>query len=299
MKSEIPFKQYYSDKLQQIETYLEKSIPSIPKQVSILEKSMEYSLLAGGKRVRPILLLTTIESKQMDSDFALPIACSVEYIHTYSLIHDDLPCMDDDEMRRGKPTNHIKFGEDIALLAGDALLTHCFNIISSVDSQNVPAKNIVKIIQLLSAKAGIFGMVSGQVADISDKSNCNPQEFLEFIHTKKTGALITASIQIGAILAGFDDNAYTSITDFGEEIGKCFQIQDDILDETGNKDILGKTPGSDQRNKTLTYPSVYGLDKSYQLANQSYKKAINYLDKTGLDVARLKQLADFILKRNH
>ncbi len=299
MNHNVLFNEYYSQKLKLFEDYLKKSFPPLPSEVENLATAMKYSLLAGGKRLRPILLLTTVECAGVNSDFALPFAGAIEYIHTYSLIHDDLPCMDDDELRRGIPTNHIKFGEDIALLAGDALLTHSFCLISEQTQDTVSAETVLKIINILAGKAGVYGMVSGQVADIGGTVNTTPQKALDFIHTNKTGALILSSIQIGALLAGLDSHKFQSLTDFGKQIGKCFQIQDDILDETGKKELLGKTPGSDQRNQTLTYPSVFGLEKSYELANQCYEKAIAALDQSELKTARLKELARFVLKRDH
>ncbi len=298
MNHNLSFNEYYSQKIGLFEKYLKESFPPLPSLVNVLADAMKYSLLAGGKRLRPVLLLTTIECAEINSDFALPFAGAIEYIHTYSLIHDDLPCMDNDELRRGVPTNHIKFGEDIALLAGDALLTHCFYLISAQTQDKVSADTILKIIHILSEKAGVYGMVSGQVADI-DSTLETSQKALDFIHTNKTGALIVSSIQIGALLANLDNSQYQSLTDFGEQIGKCFQIQDDILDETGEKELLGKTPGSDKRNETLTYPSVFGLEKSYELANHCYDKAIESLDQSGLKTDRLKELAGFILKRDH
>ncbi len=297
---ELPFIQYYAEKLERFEPHLKESFPRLPAPVSFLEESMTYSLFAGGKRIRPILLLITAECTGKDSDYALPFACALEYIHTYSLIHDDLPCMDNDDLRRGQPTNHIEFGDDIALLAGDALLTHCFCLISSPQLlDDVSAATVVRIINILAEKAGVFGMVAGQVADVGNIVYSNPKETLDFIHAHKTGALITAATQIGALLAQVELDAFQKLTKFGEEIGRCFQIQDDILDETGCEKRLGKSPGSDKKNETVTFPSVYGLDKSYELANQSYEKALANLSQTGLNTTRLKELASYILKRDH
>ena len=293
------FKKYYSIQLGKFESYLKNSFPKVPNHVSILEESAKYSLLGGGKRIRPILLLTVIESCGQNSDFGLPFAAAIEYIHTYSLIHDDLPSIDDDKLRRGKPTNHMQFGEAIALLAGDALLTHSFYLISSVCSSEITGDAIQRIVKILSGNAGIFGMVSGQVADITEHPESDPKETLQFIHSHKTGALITASIQIGAVLAHLDDNTFKKLTHFGEEIGKCFQIQDDILDITGTKEKLGKNPGTDEKNQTLTYPSLYGLESSKKLANDSYQSAISNLDKLEINTAMLRCLADFILNRQH
>jgi len=294
------FTDYYQEKVAQFETYLAATFPDIPQPVAILEESMRYSLFAGGKRLRPVLLITTIECTGKNADFALPLACAIEYIHTYSLIHDDLPCMDDDELRRGQPTNHIKYGENIALLAGDALLTHCFALMSSPALlEHTSAATILNAIHILSNNAGVFGMVSGQVADIHKQATLAPQDALSFIHTHKTGALITAAIQIGARLADINDADFKHLTGFGTEIGKCFQIQDDILDVTGSQERLGKSPGTDQKNQTLTYPHVYGLETSKQLANECYETALHHLEETGLETIRLKELANFVLKRDH
>lgn len=243
------------------------------------------------------MLLSVVEAAGLDSAFALPFAGAIEYIHTYSLIHDDLPCMDDDALRRGLPTNHKKFGDDIALLAGDALLTHSFYLIGSVCDNEVPADSIRRITKILSGRAGIYGMVAGQVADVIGLDTLPPQDALQFIHSNKTGALITVSIQIGAILTRVDENVYKALTGFGEEIGKCFQIRDDILDEIGNKEDLGKMPGTDKKNKTLTYPSIYGLEKSKKLAEESYQKAISHLEQSRLNIGFLFQLASFIMNR--
>ncbi|MBT4088549.1 MAG: polyprenyl synthetase family protein, partial [Deltaproteobacteria bacterium] len=212
----------------------------------------------------------------------------------------DLPCMDDDDLRRGQLTNHIKYGENIALLAGDALLTHCFALMSSPTLlEQTSATTILKSIHILSKNAGVFGMVSGQVADIQRQEALAPQDALSFIHTHKTGALITAAIQIGALLADINEAGFAQLTGFGTEIGKCFQIQDDILDVTGSQERLGKSPGTDQKNQTLTYPQVFGLEKSKQLANLCYENALNHLEKTQLDTVRLRELANFVLKRDH
>jgi geranylgeranyl diphosphate synthase, type II len=299
MTSSASFKEYYARKLELFENHLKQTFPKLPVEVKNLEESMRYSLFAGGKRLRPVLIMTTAESGGLDPEIVLPFACAAEYIHTYSLIHDDLPCMDDDQLRRGKPTNHIQFGEAIALLAGDALLTHSFSLVTSASSSLIDERNQLRIINILAEKAGVFGMVSGQVADING-SECNDQSgMLNFIHRHKTGALITACVQIGALLADYQENKLQLLTRFGEEIGKCFQIQDDILDETGDKSKLGKNPGTDIKNDTLTYPRIYGLEQSKKLADQSYQKAIESLDGIGEDVTRLRQLAGFILKRDH
>ncbi|PCI28420.1 MAG: hypothetical protein COB67_06465 [SAR324 cluster bacterium] len=296
----IHFKEFYSQKLSLFEKHLKDSFPEVPLPVAILEEAMKYSLFAGGKRIRPILLLTTLECAGKPPTIGLPFACALEYIHTYSLIHDDLPCMDDDHLRRGLPTSHIKFGEDIALLAGDALLTHSFSLLSGgVAQKHVRPDILIKIIHLLSNQAGLFGMITGQVGDIKKVQCSSPQESLDFIHRNKTGALITASIQIGALLAGVNEQSYQHLEKFGQEIGKCFQIQDDILDEVGNEEELGKPTGSDSKNEKLTYPSVFGLSESQRLATESFNQAIFSLEQSGLQTNRLKEIAEYILNRIH
>ncbi|MCP4294450.1 MAG: polyprenyl synthetase family protein [Proteobacteria bacterium] len=292
------FENYYQNKLEFFESYLSKNFPKIPEEATLLEEAMRYSLFAGGKRIRPILLLATLEAADKNCALGLPHACALEYIHTYSLIHDDLPCMDNDDLRRGQATNHVKYGEDIALLAGDALLTHSFALISDQNLVGpVPSDIMLTIIQLVSQKAGIYGMVSGQTADIIKYQQPTPIEAVNFIHRNKTGALITLSIQIGAILAGLDKTTLGHLIDFGDEIGKCFQIQDDILDETGSSESIGKTPGSDSKNEKLTYPSIVGLEKSYEYANESLKKALDSLKQTGLKDKRLEEIAKYIVHR--
>ena len=295
------FKTYYQERLDIFEEYLISSFPDVPQEVSVLAEAMKYSLLAGGKRIRPIFLLATLEAAGRDFRLGLSAACALEYIHTYSLIHDDLPCMDDDNLRRGLPTSHLKFGEDIALLAGDALLTHAFYLLSAPEFTTLFAPyKILKIIQLLTGKAGIHGMISGQTADIIKYQGESPLKSIDFIHQYKTGALITASIQIGAILADVNRSVYEHLTDFGDRIGKCFQIKDDILDKIGDVKNIGKTPGSDDKNDKLTYPSIVGLKRSEQYTVESLNRAISSLQKTGLEeTTRLQQIAEYIINRDH
>lgn len=293
------FKSYFNQKLEKFENYLETSFPALPEPVKSLEESMRYSLFAGGKRIRPVLTMMTTECCGKDETIALPFASALEYIHTYSLIHDDLPCMDDDDLRRGRPTNHIKYGEAMALLAGDALLTHAFALISDLKLTSELASDILlKIINLIAEKAGIFGMVTGQVADISDPFFEESAESLDFTHRHKTGALISSAVQIGALIGEASAEDYQRLTGFGAELGKCFQIQDDILDEIGDQKAMGKTPGSDDKNETLTYPKAFGLEKSIELARQSFDTAVQYLDKTPFATDRLRQLAEYILNRD-
>lgn len=292
------FKTFYSEKLERFERYLQGNLPQLPKQVQRLNDSMTYSLMAGGKRLRPILMMTAYECFQSDASPVYPFATAIEYIHTYSLIHDDLPCMDDDALRRGQPTNHIKFGEDTALLAGDGLLTQAFYL-TSTHQNYFSAEAQLKSIEVLSNAAGLKGMVVGQAADISPPGCIAPEALIQYIHSNKTGALITASLEIAAILGGATPEEKKSLIQFGKEIGTCFQIQDDILDEVGDEEKIGKPIGSDKENNKLTYPSIFGLEKAKVLADKSYQMAINSLKSLERDTSKLEALANFILKRDH
>lgn len=287
-------------KIDQINLYLETILPDLPEYSNVLHESMKYSLLAGGKRLRPLLMITTYETFQKPSDTVFPFAVAIELIHTYSLIHDDLPCMDNDELRRGKPTNHIVFGENVALLAGDALLTQAFEIISDPKHpSHFKTESLLQVIHCLSKQIGMQGMIGGQFVDINNDHLQKDEVILDFIHQNKTSALIIAAVQIGGILAEIDSNSLNALISFAKNIGTCFQIQDDILDETANIDSLGKTIGSDKKNQKLTYPSFHGLEASKKLAEKTYYKAISYLKKINQDTSMLEELANFIIQRNY
>jgi len=282
------------------ETYFEQAFPALAPQITGLEESVRYSLMAGGKRLRPILLLAVIKAAGKPTGPAMPFAAAVEFIHTYSLIHDDLPCMDDDDLRRGKPTNHKVYGEDIALLAGDSLLSEAFVLLSDPKrTEDYTPATLLKVVHCLSLKAGNQGMVAGQAADIKADQSTGDLELLEYIHHHKTGQLITAALEIGGLLAGLPEDKLGHLVLFGHRLGQCFQIQDDILDLTGDEAQIGKPVGSDQRNKKLTYPSLSGLEASKKLAEQAYHQAVTHLEASGLKTDELKPLADFILKRDH
>ncbi|MGK0288965.1 MAG: geranylgeranyl diphosphate synthase type II [bacterium] len=296
----IPFKTYLSTLVNQFENYLTETIPQLPSYTKVLQEGMEYALLSGGKRLRPILLLTTMDIMNHDASHGYPFAKAMEYIHCYSLVHDDLPCMDDDDLRRGMPTTHIKFGEDMAVLVGDALLTHAFQSIS--DSKlldQFSAETILKANFALASGSGIYGMVAGQCADIKADHSQTDSEMLSFIHHHKTGSLISTAIELGGILSNATNEELLALKEFGDNIGKSFQIRDDILDEIGNEEQLGKPVGSDQKNEKLTYPAIYGLEKSKLLAQEHYDKSMEGLKKLPYQTDRLKELADYIVKRNH
>lgn len=238
-------------------------------------EAMAYSLFAGGKRLRPVIMLMTARMCGKDPQICLPFACALEMIHTYSLIHDDLPSMDNDDLRRGKPTNHKVFGEAMAILAGDALLNKAFEVVSGYSCEQVSEKQVLKAISCLAASSGTEGMIGGQVVDIESRNE--DMELLKYLHSLKTGALIRAAGVIGAILSGATDEELSAIDSFCLNLGIAFQIQDDILDAYGNQDELGKPIGSDAENGKSTYITLCGYDKSVELAESYTKKALDSL----------------------
>jgi geranylgeranyl diphosphate synthase type II len=273
-----------------------------------IEKSMRYSLMAGGKRLRPVLVMAAAECLGLPGRKVIKTACALEMIHTYSLIHDDLPAMDDDDLRRGKPTNHKVFGEAIAVLAGDGLLTLAFEAAADNARQlklNGPA--VAELISVIAAGSGTRGMVGGQVADLDAEGFPNKaltngrkaqaKRLLEYIHTHKTAALITASLEAGAVLAGGRAADRKALREYGRAIGLAFQIADDILDRVGDKKKLGKK-GSDLANNKLTYPRLYGLEGSRQLAEKWTQRAHRALKRFGKRAAPLHDLADYIISRD-
>lgn len=254
-----------------------------------LREAAAYSLFAGGKRLRPALVLGAAEIVSGDSAVALPAACAIEMIHTYSLIHDDLPAMDNDVLRRGRPTSHIQFGEALAILAGDALLTMAFDICAETGRADVVAE--------LARAAGAAGMVGGQVIDLQSENQQLTLDELRRLHACKTGALIRVSVRMGAMLAGASSEALASLTAYGEHIGLAFQIADDILDVVGDTKTLGKTVGSDAAHHKSTYPALLGLDRSRELAREAVDGAIANLAAFGDDANTFRELARFIIER--
>jgi geranylgeranyl diphosphate synthase type II len=261
----------------------------------VLKKSMRYSLLAGGKRLRPILALASYEACGGDPIDIIQPASALEVVHTYSLIHDDLPAMDDDDLRRGKPTNHKVFGEAMAILAGDALFTEAFLMITR--AEGIGAERSLEAARELSLAAGARGMVGGQVQDILSENAEPDKETLSYIHTHKTGALIRASVRIGAILAGADNELLGALTSYGEKLGLAFQIIDDILDIKGDETVLGKPVGSDLENNKMTYPALYGLDASSERAGELIGEAIEALSPFSKKADTLREIARYVLKR--
>jgi geranylgeranyl diphosphate synthase type II len=259
-----------------------------------LEEAMRYSLLAGGKRVRPVLALATARALGADPERFLPAACAIELIHTYSLIHDDLPAMDDDELRRGLPTSHVRFGEDVAILAGDGLFAEAVRIFSE---QPGPPDRVLGALAELSAATGVAGMVGGQYVDVA--GDARDAAALRDLHALKTGRLIEASVGVVVVLEGLPEPETIPYRRFASELGVLFQIVDDILDVTGSDERLGKPHGSDERHGKLTYVSLFGLDRAREFAGESHAKATAALaEAEGAELGDLMQVADYIFTRD-
>lgn len=264
----------------------------------ILLEAMKYSLLGGGKRLRPILALAAGEAVGGDTEILLPGACALELLHTYSLIHDDLPAMDDDDFRRGRPTSHKTFGEATAILAGDALLTLTFETLSGgVLAQRVEPRTLLRVIHEIAVAAGSGGMIGGQVLDVQSEGREISLSTLEYIHTHKTGALIRASVRTGALLGGASGEDMEALTRFGEKLGLGFQIADDILDVIGEEEALGKRTGGDARRQKATYPALVGLEKSKVLAREQIAEAVVALVPLGPRARILQELAEYVGQR--
>lgn len=264
--------------------------------------TLRYSLFAGGKRVRPILCLAAarmISGSGQTDEAVFPIACALECIHTYSLIHDDLPAMDDDELRRGKPTNHAVYGEAAAILAGDALQCFAFELLASPDNNAIPAATRLEIVALIARAAGPFGMVGGQYLDVVNEGKSIPYELLQTIHRSKTGKLITASVLAGGMAAGADSGQRRCLEEYGDAVGLAFQIVDDILNVESTTEELGKAAGSDAERGKATYPVLFGIDTSKEMAGESVNKAILALDDFGSRAEPLRELARYIIERTN
>jgi geranylgeranyl diphosphate synthase type II len=287
---------YLQKKQELVNSFLESYV-SGSFEPARLHESVKYSLLAGGKRIRPILCLTAHEACGGDGNAIMPQACAVELIHTYSLIHDDLPSMDNDELRRGKPTNHVVFGEAMAILSGDALLTDAFRIFS--ENAMVRPEKLLNGIQELASAAGIFGMVAGQAQDIMSENAEPDSELIEFIHLNKTAALIKASVRIGALLSDADEETIYLITDYGSNIGLAFQVIDDILDIVSSTEELGKPSGSDEEKSKMTYPTVHGIERSLEIARENIESAITSVQKIKGNPELLIAIAEYLLTRTH
>ncbi len=290
---------YLKDRTALVDKTLRAYLPCEDTLPASLHKAMRYSVFAGGKRIRPMLMIAACEAVGGDAARVLPAACALELIHTYSLIHDDLPAMDDDDFRRGQPTNHKVFGEAIAILAGDALLTEAFILLSNPAlSPEVDASTQLKVIHTLSRCAGSLGMVGGQVVDMESEGSEVDFPTLEYIHTHKTGALILAAIQCGGLIGGADESALRALTTYGEAAGLAFQIADDVLDIVGDQDALGKDIGSDQARAKATYPAQLGVEGARARALELRDLAVKALDPLNDAAEPLRQIAHFIVDRS-
>jgi geranylgeranyl diphosphate synthase type II len=304
----MDIKKYLQEKKEIVDLALEKYFPNQPDSIGgeifpfSLHKAIRYSLFAGGKRIRPILSMAAFESVGGKGDHILPFACALEMIHTYSLIHDDLPALDNDDYRRGKPTCHKVFGEAIGILAGDALLTEAFKLMTNQVIQEFSLRDgrlVLDVIHEVAQAAGVLGMVGGQVLDIESEGKVVDLPRLQYIHTHKTGALILVSVRVGATLGGANEETLKAFTRFGERIGLAFQIADDILNVEGKAALLGKKTGSDLSKGKATYPSLLGLEESKRRAKELVALAIDAIRSFGSEAEPLQEIAWFILSRKY
>jgi len=291
----MSLREYLARQQQLVDRELDRLAPPESAPPETIHRAMRYSLFAGGKRIRPILCIEAARTVSDESDGIAACACSLELIHTYSLIHDDLPALDNDDYRRGKPTNHKVFGDAMAILAGDALLTLAFRVLAEL---NTTAERKAALIGELSTAAGtVNGMIGGQVADLEGEGKPPNAELLETIHRAKTGALLRASLRLGAIYAAATAEQYAALSCYGERIGLAFQIVDDILDVEESSESLGKTAGKDAQQHKITFPAVYGLAESRRMAELECERAHHVLEPFGERAARLHELADLIVQR--
>ena len=264
----------------------------------VLQEAMVYSLFAGGKRIRPILALASYEACGGDPSEIVPYASTLELIHTYSLIHDDLPAMDNDDLRRGKPTNHKMYGEAMAILAGDALLTEAFGILSDPSlSGAMKEASLLRALREIALASGLSGMVAGQVQDILSTNSVPDHETLEFIHTHKTAALIRASVLMGPIFYESGKDIFDALSEYGSNIGLAFQVIDDILDIEGDAEEIGKPVGSDEKANKMTYPSLYGIETSRDIAQRLISSAVSSLGSFSEKADPLREIANYLLTR--
>lgn len=294
------FMEELQQKLEHINNVLEKFLPAEEGQQRIIFEAMNYSVRAGGKRLRPMLMEETYHMFGGSSAVIEPFMAAIEMIHTYSLVHDDLPAMDNDEYRRGKKTTHAVYGEAMGILAGDALLNLAYETAAKAFGMEVADTRVARAFTVLAKKAGVYGMVGGQVVDVeSEKSDDCPitREKLDFIYRLKTGALIESSMMIGAILAGASSDEVSRVEQIAAKLGLAFQIQDDVLDVTSTLEVLGKPVGSDEKNNKATYVTFEGLDKAVSDVERISKEAEEQLDDLGYDDAFLKELFEYLIHR--
>ncbi|MBI5183914.1 MAG: polyprenyl synthetase family protein [Nitrospinae bacterium] len=295
----MEIERYLIEMKELVDEALDRYLPQDNEFPSIIYESMRYSLFAGGKRVRPILIIASAETIGGRREDVLPFAAGVEMIHTYTLIHDDLPALDNDDLRRGKLTNHKVFGEAIAILAGDALLTYAFQLMTDHNLMStIPPSVLLSAVNEMAMAVGSLGTIGGQVVDIQSEGKEVDMTTIEYIHAHKTGSLIMASIKCGAILSEGSSDERDALISYGKDIGLAFQIIDDILDLEGDEKRLGKAIGSDIENKKVTYPALFGVEESRRMANRLVEDGISSLKIFGSKADVLRDIANFFISRN-
>lgn len=295
----MEFKTVLKERAIYIEELLNKYMPKEEGYQKTIMESMNYSLSAGGKRLRPILTLEACKIVGGNEKDAIPFAVAIEMIHTYSLIHDDLPALDNDDLRRGRKTNHIVYGEDMAILAGDALLNYAFEVMLSSSLGKSNPEKYLRAINEIAKSSGIYGMIGGQVVDVQSENEQIPKEKLDYIHNNKTAAIIIGCMRAGAIIGDANEEQIDEITKYAKNIGLSFQIVDDILDIVGDEVKLGKKVGSDINKNKSTYPSLLGLEKSKEISNELISEAKKSIEKLSENVEFLNGLADYIIAREY
>jgi geranylgeranyl diphosphate synthase type II len=291
----MSLREYLASQQRLVDTELDRLVPPETTAPETIHRAMRYSLFAGGKRIRPILCMEASRAVANDAEGLVACACSLEMIHTYSLIHDDLPALDNDDYWRGKLTNHKVFGDAIAILSGDSLLTLAFRVLAELPTDGDRKARLTA--ELATASGTVGGMIGGQVADLEGEGKPPEATLLETIHRAKTGALLRASLRLGAIYAGADERRYAALSCYGEHVGLAFQIVDDILDVEESSEALGKTAGKDAQQQKITFPAVYGPEESRRMAEKECARAHEVLTPFGDRAARLHELADLIVHR--
>ena len=292
----MTFANYMKEKKDQIDRNLRTLLQTDIPQFSTLYKAMNYSLMAGGKRIRPILLLATLEALGKDSTPYVSLACALECVHSYSLIHDDLPAMDNDDLRRGKPTNHVVFGEGTAILAGDGLLTYAFELMAR--QQQIASEKLVQCMAVFAHAAGPAGMVGGQAFDLESEGNLHiGKKGLELLHYAKTGVIFKAAIELAALLGDASEDEKNMLDTYAVYMGLTFQITDDILDVIGDESVIGKPVGSDQKNDKATYVTIFSLEEAKRMAKEAAQKAIDAISPLGEAAWFLRELVSYMLVR--
>jgi geranylgeranyl diphosphate synthase type II len=291
---------YLSARKALVDRALDGYLQACPDLPPLLLEAMRYSVFAGGKRLRPILALAAGEAVGGDLEPVLPAACAIELIHTYSLIHDDLPALDNDDYRRGKLTNHKVFGEDIAVVAGDGLLTYAFELLSTAYGNGLVSPMVaLRLVREIATAAGVRGMVAGQVVDLQSEGEEPNPETLRYIHRHKTGDMISVSVRVGAIISGASGAQLAALTEYARNVGLAFQIVDDILDVVGDRKKLGKTVGKDAAQKKITFVALYGLDAARKMMHETVEKAKSALAGFNGKAEILRSLAEFVASRDH